>query len=122
MPRMYNPAHTEIARKLRRNMTPKEKILWYKYLRIAPVRYRRQVPIDNYVVDFYCPKLHLAIELDGSQHYTNKGITKDLVRTKALSQYGITVLRIPNNMVRNNLDGICTYLNELTEQIVNSEQ
>ena len=118
---MYNPTNVSIARKLRRNMTPEERILWYRYLRSVSVRYHRQVPIDNYVVDFYCPKLHLAIEIDGSQHYTDKGITKDLVRTKALSKYSITVLRIPNNMVRHNLDGICTYLNKLTEQIVGNK-
>ena len=63
----------ENARALRREMTPQEKHLWYDYLRFYPVKIYKQRIIDNFVVDFYCAKARLIIELDGSQHYTPDG-------------------------------------------------
>ena len=70
----HNPKLTENARKLRKNMTKEEKRLWYDYLKYCPVRFLRQKVIDNYIVDFYCSVLKLVIELDGSQHYDEKGL------------------------------------------------
>ena len=64
----HNPKLTPNARELRKNMTKEEKQLWYNYLRKCKVRFLRQKVIDNYIVDFYCSKLNLVIELDGSQH------------------------------------------------------
>ncbi len=63
----------ENARALRREMTPQEKHLWYDYLRFYLVKIYKQRIIDNFVVDFYCAKARLIIELDGSQHYTPDG-------------------------------------------------
>ena len=64
----------EKACELRKNTTRQEKKLWYDYLRTYPIKFYRQRPIDNYIVDFYCSKAKLIIEIDGLQHYTASGI------------------------------------------------
>ena len=61
-------------------MTKEERRLWYDFLRTYPVRFLRQKVIDNYIVDFYCHQARIIIELDGSQHYDEVGITKDKIR------------------------------------------
>jgi very-short-patch-repair endonuclease len=63
----YNPKLVERAKNLRKNMTPAEKKLWYSYLRNFKFRVLRQKPIDNFIVDFYCAKLKLVIEIDGDK-------------------------------------------------------
>ena len=71
------------ARTLRNNPTKEENHLWYDFLRSYPVRFHRQYVIENYIVDFFCPKAKLIIELDGSQHYTtDRAVDYDLKRTK----------------------------------------
>lgn len=111
MGRMYNQNNKQLARQLRSNMTKEEKTLWYRYLRNCSVRFLRQKPIGNFIVDFYCPKLHLVIELDGSQHYLDKGIQYDNKRTKELMEYGIkAVIRIPNNEINYNLAGVVDFI------------
>ena len=60
--------HETRAQELRRNMTRQEKHLWYDFLRSYPIKFYRQRPIGNYIVDFYCSEAHLVIELDGNQH------------------------------------------------------
>ena len=111
MSRMYNKNNKLLARQLRSNMTKEEKTLWYRYLRNCRVRFLRQKPIGNYIVDFYCPKLHLVIELDGSQHYLDKGIRYDNKRTRELKEYGIeTVIRIPNNEINHNLARVVEFI------------
>ncbi|MCC8110342.1 MAG: DUF559 domain-containing protein [Ruminococcus sp.] len=66
----YNRALIENGRQLRKNMTRHGKHLWYDFLRSFPIKWYRQRPIDHYIVDFYCSKARLVLELDGSQHYT----------------------------------------------------
>ena len=121
MSRMYNKDNKQLARKLRNNMTKEEKAWWYRYLRDCRVRFLRQKPIGNYIVDFYCPKLHLVIELDGSQHYLDKCIQYDNKRTVELREYGIkAVMRIPNNEINRNLAGVVesieNYINRTLSQ------
>ncbi len=110
MERKHNASLTENARKLRKNMTKEERRLWYDYLRSYPVRFLRQKVIDNYIVDFYCHEARLIIELDGSQHYEPKGQLKDAIRTQKIESRDLTVLRIPNNAVNQNLRGVCEYI------------
>ena len=81
----HNPKLTPNARELRKNMTKEEKQLWYNYLRKCKVRFLRQKVIDNYIVDFYCSKLNLVIELDGSHHYEDKGLKYDKIGTEKLA-------------------------------------
>ncbi len=106
----HNPNLTPNARELRKNMTKEEKQLWYNFLNKTSVRFLRQKVIDNYIVDFYCSKLNLIIELDGSQHYEEKGLHKDKIRTEKLEERQLTVIRIPNNEIWNNFDGVCEYI------------
>ena len=77
-------------------MTKEERHLWFDFLAEYPLRIQRQKTIANYIVDFYCAKAKLAIELDGSQHYEPTGHQYDEQRTKKLEQMGITVLRFTN--------------------------
>ena len=106
----YNKANIPFAKQLRKNMTPWERKLWYEYLRNYPVRFQRQKAIGKYIVDFYCAKIGLIIELDGSGHYTAEQAEKDAVRTKELEAMGLTVLRICNVDVRRNFRGVCEYI------------
>ena len=107
----HNPKLTEKAKNLRKDMTKEEKHLWYDFLKDYPVRFLRQKVIDNYIVDFYCSSLNLIIELDGSQHYDEKGIIKkDTIRTQKLKERNLTIIRIPNNEIWYNFDGVCEYI------------
>ena len=99
----HNPKLTPFAQKLRNDMTNAEKHLWYQYLKNYPVQFRRQVTCGQYILDFYCAKAKLAVELDGSQHYTPDGKEKDLKRTEYLHSLGIYVLRFPDNIIWKNL-------------------
>ena len=96
-----------IARILRRNMTPQEKRLWYDYLRYYPIKIYKQRIIDNYISDFYCHKGKLVIEIDGSQHYTDKGMEYDKIRTKILEQYQLEVIRFSNRDIDSNFNEVC---------------
>ena len=91
-------------------MTKEEKHLWYDYLSSYPVRFLRQKVIDDYIVDFYCSKAKLAIEIDGSQHYETSARLKDKIRTENIEKRGILVIRIPNNEIHNNFEGVCLYI------------
>ncbi len=101
---------TTNARTLRKNMTKEERHIWYDFLKTYPVRFLRQKVIDNYIVDFYCHSARLIIELVGSQHYEEKGLLKDKIRTDRIEQRNLTVIRIPNNEVNKNFEGVCRYI------------
>ena len=107
MDRKHNPKLTSNAKALRKTMTKEERHLWYDFLRFYPVRFLRQKVIDGYIVDFYCHQARLIVELDGSQHYEESGLLKDAVRTAHIENRGLTVVRIPNNAVMRNFQGVC---------------
>ena len=104
------------AKSLRKNMTKEERHLWYDYLRSYPVRFLRQRVIGKYIVDFYCAEAKLIVELDGSQHYEGENIEKDAQRTAFLGGYGLRVIRIPNNEVKQNFRGVCAYIDAVVRQ------
>ena len=106
----HNKRLTSTARALRKNMTKEERKLWFEFLRLYDVKFYRQRVIANYVVDFYCSKAKLVIELDGSQHYEPEAQARDAERTAALERYGLTVLRIPNSEVNKNFLGVCEHI------------
>ena len=110
MERKHNTELTSNARSLRKNMTKEERHLWYDFLKMYPVRFLRQKVIDNYIVDFYCHSARLIIELDGSQHYEEKVLMKDRIRTEKIEQRNLTVIRIPDNEVNRNFEGVCQYI------------
>ncbi len=95
-----------IARKLRQNQTDAERALWFR-LRdrwLNGLKFRRQMPVDRYVVDFCCEAVRLVIELDGGQHVERSA--QDAERTAALEAQGYLVLRFWNDDVLRNLDGV----------------
>lgn len=104
----YNSKHTEIARTLRKEMTPQERKLWYRYLKNYSVKMYRQRPIDRFIVDFYCPNARLIIELDGNQHYTREGQEYDQIRTEILEQYELEVIRFSNSQIDQQFSVVCT--------------
>ena len=97
-------------------MTKEERHLWYDFLRTYPVRFSRQKVLGFYIADFYCAKAKLVIELDGSQHYGDNNIRKDDERTAFLKNYGLTVIRIPNNEITRNFRGICEWIDIAVKQ------
>ena len=116
MDRKYNPELVSYAKDLRKNMTKEERHLWYDYLRDHPARFQRQKILGKYIVDFYSARTKLVIELDGSQHYEDAGARYDAERTRYLEQYGISVIRIPNNAVNENLAGVCEYIDGIVAE------
>lgn len=108
MDSIKNPALTELARNLRKNMTRHERHLWYDFLKHLPVMVHRQKVIGSYIVDFYIAERKLAIELDGSQHYDLPGKHADAQRDAYLREQGITVLRYSNSDVDRNFESVCT--------------
>ena len=105
-----------VAKKLRIEMTPHEKHLWYDFLRDYPIKIYKQRIIDNFIADFYCHQAKLIIELDGSQHYTEKGKSHDEERTKVLNRYGLHVLRFSNLDIDNNFDGVCLTIDKTIKE------
>ena len=94
-------------------MTKEERHLWYDFLKTYPVRFLRQKVIGTYIVDFYCAKAALVVELDGSQHYDEAALLKDKERTAYLEACGLMVLRIPNNELNRNFRGLCEHIDKL---------
>src|SRR5712692_9457505 len=97
---------TARARRLRLDVTGVERRLWHKLrgAQIDGASFRRQHPAGNYILDFYCPALQLAIELDGGQHAQAE--SQDRQRDEWLRQRGVTVLRFWNSDVTENLSGV----------------
>ena len=106
----YNRNNIPYAKDLRKNMTPWENKLWFRFLRSYPIRFQRQKAIGNYIADFYCAKARLVVELDGGGHYMPEQAGKDEIRTKELENMGLTVLRICNLDIDRNFSGACEYI------------
>ena len=88
-------------------MTKEERHLWYDFLKVYPIQFKRQYVIGNYIVDFYCYRAKLIIELDGSQHYDPDVILYDQNRTNYLQQQGYLVLRFTNTDVTKEFRAVC---------------
>ena len=105
----------EKCRSLRKHQTNAEKKLWLmlKNRQLYEVKFRRQFPIGNCIVDFYSPAYRLGIEIDGGQHYEDKGHLYDEARTRELSKVGVTILRFTNYDVLNNIEGVYMRIREI---------
>ena len=112
----HNKQLVPLAKQLRKEMTKEERHLWYDYLRTYPVRFSRQKVLGKYIADFYSAEAKLVIELDGSQHYENEERQKDAERTAFLESYGLTIIRIPNNEISRNFQGVCEYIDTAVKQ------
>ena len=98
----------ERARVFRKNLTPSEARLWtaLRKSQLNGLRFRRQHPIGPFIVDFFCPSARLAVEIDGANHFEDGGQAYDARRDTDLERVGLTVLRIPAEFVRDNLDAV----------------
>ena len=104
----YNTKLKKHSQELRKNMTDAERLLWSKLRRkqLKGLQVYRQRIIGNYIVDFYCPRSKLIVEIDGGQHYANKGIGEDKIRDEYMRDKGLRVLRFSDREVLKNLDGV----------------
>ncbi len=102
----YNKSLNGNSKSLRKNMTPEEKHLWYDFLKRLPVTVKRQKILENYIVDFYIPSKKTVIEIDGTQHESSEHKAADNERDKNLNEWGIIVLRYPNESINNNFHAV----------------
>jgi len=111
-----------LAQNLRKNQTDAEQILWSKLRSrgLSGFKFRRQHPIDNYILDFYCNEALLAIEIDGGQHAEEKYCKIDNHRTASLNQKGIRVIRYWNNDVLENTDDVLEDIHATLKEITSS--
>ena len=98
---------TQRAESMRKNMTREEAKLWFSFLREYPIHFANQRIMGNYILDFYCHKAKLSIELDGSQHYQKHQKDYDKARTTYLEICEIKELRFPNSAIWENFQGVC---------------
>ena len=111
----------KVSQTLRKNMTPQERHLWYDYLHTYKPAFHRQKTVLNYVLDFYCPKAKLAVELDGSQHYEEKQHQYDAKRTEKLQRLGGMVLRFTNREIDKQFEAVCSYIDMLVKERLQSD-
>ncbi len=111
-----NKKLTPLSQTLRKNQTREEHSLWFRFLRTYPVRFRRQYVIGDYIVDFYCHKAGLVIELDGSGHYEPEQAQKDAVRTGYLASKGLQVLRFTNIDIQKNFYSVCEEIDKKVKE------
>ena len=102
----------ENARRLRREMTPQERKLWYLFLRTYHVKFYKQRIVGPYIVDFICISAGLVIEVDGSQHYDESGQMHDAQRTQYLERQGLTVLRYSNADINSRFEQVCASIHQ----------
>ena len=114
------PVTAEKARKLRKKLTPAEKKLWERLRnrKFKHLKFRRQHPIDKYIVDFICIEKKLVIEVDGGIHKKPEQIEYDRKRTADLEDYGLKIIRFTNEEV---LDDVFVVLKKIETYIVKNE-
>ena len=109
------------AQELRKNATKEENTLWYRFLRHYPVQFRRQCVFEPYIVDFYCARALLVVELDGSHHYDPEEMKKDEIRTRYLESRGLKVLRFSNADVNAFFDRVCEVIDSCVKERYSEE-
>lgn len=114
----YNEKNIPFAKNLRKNATPQENALWYQFLSRYPIHFQRQKAIGDFIVDFYCHRAKLVIELDGSQHYAESQKAHDRIRTEALEQLSLRVIRFTNRQVDTEFQGVCEYIDRAVKEAV----
>ena len=113
----YNPKLKQLARNLRKKSTLSEVLFWneIKGSKINGLQFMRQKPIGNYIVDFYCSKLKLAIEIDGESHGYKKSEKRDKEKDRYLSSLGIHVIRYEDFIVKKDIDSVIGHLYQWIE-------
>jgi very-short-patch-repair endonuclease len=114
----YNKKLKHLARELRKNSTLSEVLLWKEIKRKKlGFEFHRQVPIKNYIVDFYCHELQIAIEIDGFSHDNPQSIQLDKIRQTEIEELGVKFIRIDDLEVKTNLDGVLIYLKNYIDNV-----
>ena len=122
MGRIFNRQRENLKRRILRTEMPRaERILWSKLRRrqMMGYKFRRQFSVENYVIDLYCPKLKLAIEVDGDSHFIGDTPEYDAERQIDIENYGIVFLRFQNEEVYNNLSGVLITIEEKIKEMEN---
>ena len=116
---LYNRNNLNNAKQMRSNMTKEEVKLWniLRAKRFYGYKFKRQVLIGNYIVDFLCLEKMLIIEIDGGQHNANENKQNDELRTIYLTEKGYRVIRFWNNEVWDNIEGVCSVIKTELEQV-----
>lgn len=124
MTQHYNKSTEKKKRRtLRKAIPPAEELLWAKVRnkQLASCKFRRQYSVDQFVIDFYCPELKLAIEVDGASHFKAGAAEYDHARQIFIEQFGITFLRITNTDVYENLTGVCDLIQQKISELRKAE-
>ena len=116
-----NEQTLRFSQQLRKNMTKEHSRLWYDFLKSYPVQFKRQYPIKGYIVDFYCHKAKLIIELDGSQHCEPQNLQYDQIRTKHLEEQGFCVLRYSNKDITTQFRAVCENIDRAVSDRIRKE-
>ncbi|MFN8266246.1 MAG: DUF559 domain-containing protein [Chitinophagaceae bacterium] len=110
----YNPHLKKFARQLRKQMTKAEVVLWQEIRKKElGVQFHRQVPLTNYIVDFYCHEILLAIEVDGITHLHEGALEKDQKKEENLNKYGVLVIRFNDEDILNRKSEVLNYIYDL---------
>ncbi len=104
------------SRELRNNATRQENQLWYRFLSTYSLRIHRQKVIGNYIVDFYCHRAKLVIELDGGHHFSDESLKLDELRSSFLESQGLVVLRFTNWEIEHRFSQVCQRIDEAVNQ------
>ena len=114
----YNSKNLKYAKLMRTNMTKEETAMWniLRAKRFFGYKFKRQVLIGEYIVDFLCPEKKLIIEIDGGQHNVDENIIQDNIRSQYIQNNGYTILRFWNNEINENIDGVCERIKEILEK------
>ncbi|HEX9023726.1 MAG TPA: endonuclease domain-containing protein [Geobacteraceae bacterium] len=112
-----DPLLKDRRRELRRNQTEAEKAFWanVRCRQFHGMRFLRQYSVGPYILDFYCPSLKLAVELDGGHHNRPENLDYDEARSAYLAAYGVEVQRFWNHDVMKNIQGVLAKLEEKLE-------
>ena len=114
----YNPILKDLAKKLRQQGVLSEVLLWKKIKnKILGVEFHRQVPIDNYIVDFYCHELMLAIEVDGNSHMNSETQINDVIRQETLEKLGVNFIRFSDLDIKKNMNDVIRCLQVKIEEL-----
>ena len=99
-------------------MTKEEKHLWYDFLSAYPLKFTRQKILGKYIADFYCASAKLVVEVDGIQHKMRTAREYDEERTRFFNEYGITVIRIPNESINNDFYNMCSHIDRTVKALI----
>ena len=116
----YHKKHIPLARKLRKEMTAEERKLWHLFLKSYPVRFYRQKALGAYIVDFYCARAKLVIEIDGSQHYMDVQPEQDQQRTTFLQTMNLHVIRISNRQIHEEFAAVCKHIHHTVQTTIST--